>query len=223
MSVAITLVTCCICIVLSGRRGLIGFSMLAASIIGLAFLLTDPGFSSVDDAVGFLKQDQSNAELGSLSGREEMWTAMWKSYQESKWIGHGYFVSSSRGSIEVWYKEGNWTAHNVVLQTLVSTGLIGAFLLTAGLVWPLMRLVFRKSLDRDMEQFKKFIAIMFLRYACWGMLNESFVGPLQLESVVFFILIGLVASYATANFDHHVNQKVNLSPRLGRRMELNAT
>jgi hypothetical protein len=64
---------------------------------------------------------------------------------------------------------------------------------------------------------------MFLRYACWGMLNESFVGPLQLESVVFFILIGLVASYATANFDHHVNQKVNLSPRLGRRMELNAT
>ena len=79
------------------------------------------------------RQGQTMDKLKSLSGRAEMWSAMWDSFLDAPWFGHGYYVTSRTGELYVWWEWGNWTAHNWFLQLLVTTGVIGVLLHFAGL------------------------------------------------------------------------------------------
>jgi O-antigen ligase len=182
---------------LFGRRGWRSLAVAAAAVVGLIYLTLDAGLSLAGDAASSLGayagRGQSVEELAALSGRAEMWEAIWKSFLDSPLIGHGYFVSSAKGELYVWYEWGNWTAHNVWLQVLVSTGVIGAALV----LWGLMRAfggVFWAAVRGTVDAR---LAILFASlvgwYLIWGAANESFVGPLQPESVVFFTCLGLAA------------------------------
>jgi O-antigen ligase len=124
-----------------------------------------------------------------------MWEVMWKSFLDSPLIGHGFFVSSASGSLYVWYVDGNWTAHNVVLQALVTTGIVGASLLAYGL-WrsfgPFL-LSYRSTIEG------RCICLLLLYYSVWAMFNESFLGPVQPESALFFTLIGIAVGSVVQN------------------------
>ena len=168
---------------------------IACGILGTMYLALDSRLTVFRDSVGevgvFASQGQSRRSLESLSGRAEMWEAMWKSYLDSPLVGHGYFVTSAGGEVYVWHEWGNWTAHNWTLQLLVTTGAIGGVLLIGGLLWVAMAVATKYRFDPRLAQF---LGVLFLWYLGWGMLNASYLGPLQPESIVFAVVLGLAVS-----------------------------
>ena len=89
------------------------------------FLLFQPG-SFVRNLIG--------KEVGSFGGRFPVWQGAWKGFLERKWLGWGpenfefsftkYYdpcMPTSRCGGEVWFDR----AHNIIFDTLISTGLIG--------------------------------------------------------------------------------------------------
>lgn len=168
---------------------------MVCGILGTLYLAIDSRLDVFRTRVGevgvFASQGQSRRSLESLSGRAEMWDAMWKSYLEAPLRGHGYFVTSSRGEVYVWHEWGNWTAHNWALQLLVTTGAIGGALLIGGLLWAALGVASKYRVDSRLAQF---LGVIFLWYLGWGMLNASYLGPLQPESIVFAVVLGLAVS-----------------------------
>ena len=164
-------------------------------ILGTIYLAIDSRLTWLRATLGqfgtFASQGQSRKSLESLSGREEMWEIMWKSFQQASLKGHGFFVTSSTGDIFVWDDWGNWTAHNWLLQLLVTTGLIGGVLLISGLLGVVVGVAWKYRTDPRLAQF---LGILFLWYVGWGILNASYLGPLQPESIVFAVVLGLAIS-----------------------------
>lgn len=182
-------------------KGLLLLATFVGCCAAMLYLTIDPGFSivnSTSEAVGgYASRGQSAEELSAFSGREEMWDVIWHSFLGSPWMGHGYFMSSSSGSVEVWYTEGNWTAHNTVLQVLVSTGVIGLLLLIIGLATPLAFTVWQTVRNPDTRRIPILLLTLAFWYLTWGLMNESFMGPLQPESVVFFSVLGMTTGVAS--------------------------
>jgi O-antigen ligase len=190
LSMAISLLLIGVAISLFGSRVLISGLLICIAIMGTLFLLVDPGFSSLQGSLDYLSRNQSSEEIGSLSGRSDMWEIMWDSFLESPILGHGYFVTSSTGELYMWYALKNWTAHNVALQALVTTGIVGVVLLILGLAVPAVAFARTSATNGSHRRMKWFVALIFAWYALWGILNESIMGPLQPESVVFFWIFG---------------------------------
>ena len=169
-------------------------AMFSAAIVGL--IVIDPGFESVNGVIqsmeSFLRRGQSNAQITQLSGRAEMWQAVWDQFLLSPVIGHGYFVSSAEGTLYVWGHFANHTAHNIFLQVLVSNGVIGLCLFLPAMISLLganLRL-FRH--DQTSRQIAGIAFFMFVWFAIWSQTCITFIGPLRPECVVFFVLYGLV-------------------------------
>lgn len=182
-------------------RVLLTAGIVVSSVLAAAYLALDPGLNLADGSLravtDYAGREQSAEELSSLSGRHEMWDAIWASFAESPWIGHGYFVTSSSGELFVWYQWGNWTAHNVYLQLLATTGIIGTVVLGCGVLRLGYLLVSPPSGGRVDWQTKAFLSMVVAWYFFWGMLNESIAGPLQPESVIFYACVGIAAGAAS--------------------------
>lgn len=202
LSMAITIVLAGLLALRYANRFLLVLGIFVSCGLGTVYLALDPGFglvSSVGESVGsYASRGQSAEELSAFSGREEMWDAIWTSFLQSPWIGHGYFVSSATGSIEVWYEDGNWTAHNTTLQVLVSTGVVGLCLLLAGLLIPVAFVLRRTLRNAESAGLPTLLLTLMTWFAAWGLMNESFMGPLQPESVVFFSVLGMAVGRAAA-------------------------
>jgi O-antigen ligase len=168
----------------------------SASFACAIYIAVDPGFLLVTQGGGavatFVARDQSVQQLSELSGREEMWTAIWDSYLRSPWVGHGYFVCSETGSLKVWYEWSNWTAHNFWLQVLVGTGIIGGALIAWALTSYTVRLVCARGQGVGLRRLSSLGIAVLVWQTLWGLTNESFAGPLQAESIVFFAVLGCV-------------------------------
>ena len=181
------------------RAGRCWAALLAAA-GGAALLAADPGMdlpgAVAGEAGDFLKRGQTVAEMKDLSGREEMWTKMWGSYLKAPLRGHGYFVTAETGVMEVWYKRGNFTAHNLLLQVLVTTGAVGTLIFLAGFAAAPALAVLRLLRDRRYRRFAGLAGLLGGWVFVWGLLNESFMGPLQPESVLYFLFYGLTVGAA---------------------------
>jgi O-antigen ligase len=181
----------------SSRR-VLGMALLSGSVVGTLYLLLDPGIEWVEQASGvslnYLQRGQSAEDLAAVSGRAEIWGLVWNSFLESPFFGHGYFMCSSTGLLEVWGDTTRETAHNVVLQVLVSTGLIGATLLA----WAMCRIGASVCGKLHGAATRRRTASLACLLACWffgwGMGCETFLGPVQPESAVFFIMVGLIVA-----------------------------
>jgi O-antigen ligase len=179
-----------------GGRRLAGITLLAAGVLTTVYVLYDPGWQLAESASAVAVERATRGELEglhSISGRTDMWVAIWDHYQESPWIGHGYFVTSPRGEFFMWGLWANWTAHSVPLQALVSTGLVGAVLLALGLGLPFARAWTQRSHSPWNTRLWYLILLLGAWYFVWGLFNESWLGSIQPESVVFFIVLGLAA------------------------------
>lgn len=194
-----------LCILLCGML-LLGKQVRGLLFMGLGAVLliipiVDPGFELLETAVRgtsqYVQRGQSSEQLRAVSGRMEMWEAVWKEFVKSPVIGHGYFVSSETGRLAVWNSRANHDAHHIVLQVLVSTGLIGGVLFGWAVlraISELLRLMIcstRGSFDRE---FGWLFLIIGLWYVGWSQGCVTFMGPIRPESVVFFALLGLLAA-----------------------------
>ena len=104
----------CIVFFIFVHRAWLSAGCVAVSLAGALYLALDPGLNiaqgGADTALGYLTRGQTTEQLGAFSGRDELWQVMWQSALESPWIGHGYFVTSSTGALEIWGDEKNYTA-----------------------------------------------------------------------------------------------------------------
>ncbi len=189
----------------AASRFLIAQIVIAGSLFGLIYLLFDPGLKRIEFVqtrfTETLSQGQTSAQIQSLSGREEMWAVIWENFLVSPFLGHGFFVTSRTGSIYVWDHFGNWTAHNVWLQSLASMGILGTLLLTVGFGFIGLNL-FRPLVNQNHPAWHHSVfSLALLSWIfIWGLLNEAFLGPLLPESVIFAIVLGL----GTASCIHYV-------------------
>ncbi|MEM6468776.1 MAG: O-antigen ligase family protein [Planctomycetota bacterium] len=166
-----------------------------ASLFCVVYVAIDPGFtllgSTFDRGLEYLTRGQDVSQLKGASGRREMWTAIWAEYRHSPVCGHGYAITSRNGEIEVWNIVANHTAHNLILQILASTGLVGLclFLFAVGKATVSALQLFRS--DRFSRHLAALFALMALWFVGWSFGCVSFIGPLRSESVVFYSLLGL--------------------------------
>ena len=200
LSFLVTALVVGVAIAVKASRPLLAAMVGAASLaVALAFTL-DPSMTLIESLGGeigmYAKQGQSSKELSSLSGREEMWTKIWDSYHDAPILGHGYFLTSETGRIYVWYEWGNWTAHNLVLQTLATMGVVGFLLVLIGWAWPLWSMHSARRRIADVDRSIATIWMFSFWFLGWGVLNSSFIGPMSPESVVFFVGLGIAVAIA---------------------------
>ena len=201
-----TLVTIPLCLFLTGdniRRAWLG---LAGAATILFQLIADPGFHSLtkDSNIGvsYMMRGQSLMQLKALSGREEMWTKVWNEYLKSPFTGHGYFLTSAAGEMEVWEMLANHTAHNIYLQVLSGTGLIGLILFSIAIASLLFRFTKLQNADQTSKNLFWLLFLVMVWFAGWSLFSASFMGPVRSESVVFYTMLGL-----------GVGQGIRLGPR----------
>lgn len=160
-----------------------------------AYLVWDPGFIAVQDSVGvglqYLSRGQSITQIQNVSGRTEMWTAVWNGYHHAPIIGHGYFVTSPTGELYVWNEAFNHTAHNLFLQVLVSTGLIGLVIFLFAIGKPAIRILALRGADLFSRHLLWMLSFVAIWYLGWTIGCVSFMGPMRSESIVFFTLFGI--------------------------------
>jgi O-antigen ligase len=167
----------------------------------LAIVLFDPGFklgaSTAGASAEYVTRGQSGDQLKEVSGRSEMWSAIWQEYKKSLLWGHGYFVTSETGSLVVWNARANYTAHNLALQILVSTGAIGFLLFGFSLLQSALAALTLRHGNLFQQRIFVMTAVTAVWYFGWAQLGISFMGPVRPESIVFFTLLGIVVGQAT--------------------------
>ena len=194
-AMAMGLVTVLLSFFLFSRRLFFRAVTVIFCVAALGYVVADPGLELADrvfiSVTQYAKRGETDEQMRSFTGRTILWEAIWDSFTESPVIGHGYFVTSKHGEIDVWEDPSNLTAHNVLLQVLVSTGLIGGILFSWGLIQSVGTC--SKSLLGDPlnRKLAAFVGILGIWYFGWGMLCSSFMGPVRPESVVFYTLLGL--------------------------------
>lgn len=172
-----------------------GQFMLLLAALAIGYLVIDPGFHAAQQSLGaglkYLARGQDVSQLREASGRVEMWTAIWHEYLAAPIIGHGYFVTSRTGKLYVWNTLANHTAHNIYLQVLVTTGLIGMLLFILGIVSLGVRILRLRRGDLFSQRVFWMLLLSTIWFSGWSLGCVSFIGPIRSESVIFFCLLGI--------------------------------
>lgn len=186
-------------ILLLGNRLIIALSMILLSIFISIYICSDPSFELSDriykGVSKYMLRGQTKEGFMSGSGRNEIWPLVWDSFLDSPLYGHGYFMTSKTGKINLWGEYQDLTAHNLALQVLVSTGLIGGILL----VWALWRPISQVRRAFYLNPYKKKVAIFFsiiiLWSLGWSLVGNSFLSGITPTSLLFPIALGIAAGW----------------------------
>lgn len=199
----------------------VSIAAIITAVAAMAIVLFDPGLVGIGipaaELYDYVTRGQDSSELAQASGRYEMWQAIWGQILLSPWIGHGYFVTSAKGEITVWFVTTNHLSHNLMLQSLSTTGIIGTSILCAALA-SMIRRTWRLWTQSRSDQAMDYCcsittATMLVWYAGWSLLASSFIGPLRPESLIFFLILGLVCVPPLIDSDRAVGPS-GLSARL---------
>jgi O-antigen ligase len=178
-----------------------GTALLAIGAALLVWISLDPGFEIAGDGLdlvtAYVSRGQTADELKNVSGRSEMWAAIWEQYQTSPILGHGYFVTSSNGKLDVWQGPANQDAHNILLQVLVTTGVIGMI----PFAWAMVRMVRAGINETDADWFW-LMTLTGIWFVGWSQGCVTFLGPIRPESVVFFAVLGVAAGRVDVRISH---------------------
>ena len=183
-----------------------------AGLVALGLMMVDPGFTIVEKTLGagteFVTRGQTGAEMKGMSGRAELWSAVWQEYQKSLVFGHGYFITSETGELMVWSGTQNYTAHNLILQILVSTGAVGLMIFGLAIFQITATLYDLRRGDVIQRRVFLILAISGLWYLGWAQLGISFMGPVRPESIYFFALLGIGLGQASTLADPQTKEAV---------------
>jgi O-antigen ligase len=148
-------------------------------------------------ATSALSRSGETSEITTATGRVDIWRFCFSKWLEAPWFGYG--LGSPRRVIPDGWSD-SWgfttgTAHNFVLESLLSVGVIGTLPLLAvlfGLALGIMRLL-RRSPPAEMRPLKHLPAFMV---ACWsfliieGCFEKTFAGLASPATVILAVLLG---------------------------------
>jgi O-antigen ligase len=170
-------------------------AMISLAVLLLAVVTLDPGLKSVSESVGasadYFARGQSVEDIRKVSGRAEMWSVIWGEFLKSPIIGHGYHITSETGAIEVWNLVANHTAHNIYLQVLAGTGIVGMMFFLVAMTSLLLHLQYLRGGGLWAARVGWILFFAALWFLGWSLTCVSFLGPVRAESVVFFTLVGV--------------------------------
>jgi O-antigen ligase len=155
-------------------------------------LLSDPGKMG-DSVTSYFMRGQTADVMLHGSGRGELWTQGVASFVDAPWFGHGYFVMSDSGFLQVWRAEQWQTAHNLFLHVATGTGILGL----VPFIWALCAVLSAALRQlRDTGVRGKLARITLVIFGYWittGFLELSFLGPVNPATLLFYVCIGLAA------------------------------
>lgn len=140
----------------SGVIGTLGFMvvLLALAMGGAALLNPDINDTILQTLANLFAKTGEVGELTSLTGRGVIWEACWKLFTDRPTFGYG--LGSVRVVLPLAYSDqwGNvyGTAHNFLLESLISVGWVGTLPLVAVLLWGLVKLL---AYFRGLQQGRK--------------------------------------------------------------------
>lgn len=153
--------------------------MFLASLMMLYLLINPPDLGEM--AVSSARSGDVT-EIYTLNGRDEIWRYSWEQFEKSKLFGHGF--GASRYALSE-YKHSGYDydelhhAHNVVLNTLLCTGIPGGVLMAMILVIPLFQMFFKPSLLPDMLCLSLIISTLT---------ETTLFGPMPRVAVIVWIM-----------------------------------
>lgn len=121
-------------------RGPVWASVPTAMVVfaaAILFILAGP----LTDVAIHVSRSGRAEEITSLTGRVDLWRYVIGEILRAPLFGHGYAASRELISSE-WVARNGWTtthAHNLLLQSLLSTGLIGTIALLTAFAWQAVR------------------------------------------------------------------------------------
>lgn len=135
---------------LSGKMRVITL-LLGSIILVIVMLLYGNKLIEPEQGAQFISRSGEVGEVTTLTGRTSIWSYAWEKYQQSPLLGHGYAATREFMPKEYFTVYG-WTtnsAHNTVLQSLLTTGILGTSILL--MLWCLQfrDFLFRRSPFRD--------------------------------------------------------------------------
>lgn len=149
----------------------------------------------------YISRSGDVAELTTFTGRAEIWQASWQLIEAKPWIGYG--LGSIRLELPKVFSDewGNvyTTAHNFVLESLISVGFIGTSLLVGCFVWATFGLIRRirnspQNQDQDPLQTIQITALRCLVFLwLYSMMEKAFAGTVSPVTVVLGLCIATFA------------------------------
>jgi O-antigen ligase len=162
--------------------------ILVVSLAVLALAVAIPGVT--DTAWDLISRKQTADQIGSLTGRVQLWETAIELISERPFLGWGY-VSGSRIAFLTAFRW--WPAihtHNAILEALLTLGLVGSTLLVSILLVTLSALL--KALRASAHgptssnaSLAKMLALLILITAD-GMFTSGFGGAPRFEAVILF-------------------------------------
>jgi len=176
---------------------------------------------------GALSRTGREAEITSFTGRTAIWAALLPASLASPWIGYG--LGSPRIVVAEAYV-GRWgdrfeSAHNWLLESVISVGIVGTGLLIVFLVllaWHLWRLRHRMQLlGPAMDRADLYLLVCMQR--CFvlvlfrGLMEKGFAGMASPDTVVLAIIAGAVIAISKTTEDTSRHPRRQPLPAIGRR------
>ncbi len=129
-------------------KGLAAASL--AAVMGTLLVLV---FSLRLDALGsHFSRSGDPTEIYTLTGRLQIWDFVWQEIQERPFFGWGYSASKVLLPAHIGFQDGLMidTAHNMLLQSLLSVGFIGTLPVLVISVYLLFSMIYRPYAFRDL-------------------------------------------------------------------------
>jgi O-antigen ligase len=192
-ALAVTLLMLMFLLTLMNKRLAVTAAFAGPGIVAIGFLiLADPGKIG-DSLSSYLMRGQTSEALLHGSGRGELWTAGMNSFLDAPWFGHGYFVMSDSGLLQVWRAEQWQTAHNLLLHVLTGLGIFGMLPLIFAL-YMVLSVIFRGVRAGGFRgQVARLLMVIVGYWLITGLVELSFLGPVNPATFLFYLCIGMAA------------------------------
>lgn len=136
---------------------------------------------------GFIQRVLLSFESGDSSGRDVIYEAMWEQIKESPIFGR-YFVVKS-GEYVGYYP------HNMILEVLGSTGIIGGIFF---IIW-LVKMIIKSIRFINTKDERVWIALLFLQYLLFGMSSKALYTNTNFWYFAFLLMVIFQNSYKLKN------------------------
>ena len=201
VALASTVFTLLLALVIFKKRAILSFSILLISIIGTGIISTS-GINPIQKSISdYIMRGQEVEEFLSGSGRLDLWSQGIKNFLDSPFLGNGYYAITPTGFGNVGREERPIGAHNIFIHVLTGTGLIGTLLFACGILWPLSN-ISRVAFAHNQKE--KRIAIFILIFFVWffleGLFELSFLGPIRISVLLFYMLFGIAVSLKDSRY-----------------------